>query len=313
MPTFKEDILEGLDKTPKKLPSRYFYDDIGDALFQRIMKLEEYYLPRKEMEIIRSQSDMLARRLQTYHRAWEIVELGAGDGAKTVHLLQALVDHDLDITYRPLDISAHILEENRRMVQGQVPCLKIEPMAGNYFHTYPTLPKKAAGRLVLFLGSNIGNFTLSDAQSFIQLIRTTLSPNDFLLIAFDLVKDPRQILAAYDDREGVTAAFNLNLLTRINRELGANFIVDQFMHYATYHPDTGYTHSYLISTCHQEVLFPDGTSYTFDQWEPIHMEISKKYFLHEIEQLAKNSALHVDDIYRDQEGGYACVLMRYAT
>lgn len=313
MEQFRKDVIDGLGQSPKKLPSRYFYDVKGDTLFQQIMQLEEYYLPRCEMEIINEKSSEIAQSILAHTNHLEVIELGAGDGSKSVHLLKSFIEKNLNTVYRPLDISSNILVENSHYIHQKIPDIQIIPEAGNYFETYPKLTKLVPNRLVLFLGSNIGNFTLDEADEFIKLIGNKFETNDYLLIAFDLVKNPRKILAAYDDSKGVTANFNLNLLTRINNELGANFVLENFIHYPYYNPQNGITYSYLLSTIQQSVQLDSGDVFKFEKHEPIQTEISKKYYKHEVEYLAKNSGLALDKWFYDSEEQYAIVLMRKGT
>jgi len=308
MSSFYKDVIEGLSAKPKTLPSRYFYDAKGDQLFQKIMTLEEYYLPKKEREILQNLT-LKTNRLLPKNVSYEIIELGAGDGTKTVKLLKALTLQDFSIIYRPLDISPDVLEQNRQNIKNEVPSLQIDSECGNYFEEYPKLKPLADHKLVLFLGSNIGNFTLEKAQEFIQFISKGFSSNDKLLISFDMVKSPEKILAAYNDKEGVTAAFNLNLLDRINRELGANFDRTKFKHYPTYNPLNGETRSYLVSLKKQKVNFPEGQSISFEAYEAIHTEISKKYFKEEIDVIAKKAQLKIEEIFWDKENEYSLVLL----
>ena len=246
--TFLEHVKDGLTKYPKKLSSRYFYDDTGDALFQQIMKLEEYYLPGFEMEIITTKSAQIATDIAREHKHLEVLELGAGDGTKTKHMIKAFMPHFEQVDYVAMDISNNILETNELEMKAFIPDLNQTNYAGDYFETYKAVPNvKAGGRLVLFLGSNIGNYLVDDAAEFFRFVQSKLTPQDYLLVAFDLAKHPRKIIAAYDDKEGVTRKFNLNLLTRINRELGADIDVSKFDHYPFYNPFTGVTSSQIIS------------------------------------------------------------------
>ena len=309
MTEFKKAIINGLSSQPKTLPSRYFYDEKGDRLFQEIMHLKEYYLPGKEREILSNLTQHLEGLIDKNH-LYEIIELGAGDGSKTVKLLKAFHDAKHSIIYRPLDISPNVLEQNKAIVLQQAPQLPIHAVSGNYFIEYPKLESLAENKLVLFLGSNIGNFTFEKAKEFVSFISENFTKDDKLLISFDMVKDPRKILAAYDDSKGVTAKFNLNLLDRINRELGANFNSAQFSHYPTYNPLTGETKSYIISKVSQEVQLSDGISFQFKANEAIHTEISKKYFEHEIEEIAANADLQIGEYFWDQEKEYTLVLFQ---
>lgn len=308
--TFAQHVKEGLSLTPKKISSRYFYDAEGDRLFQKIMQLEEYYLPGCEMDIIFDKSRAIASDIVAQQKEWQIVELGAGDGSKTKYLLKEMAAVAKRLDYLALDISQHILDINLQQIQGYVPDIGVRNVAGNYFHTYPALPATGSGRLVLFLGANIGNFRMPAAIDFIRFVAAKLRPTDLLLVAFDLVKHPRKILAAYDDSSGVTRDFNLNLLTRMNRELGANFDLSSFDHFPFYDPITGMTSSQIISLKQQSVLFADGFELSLEAYEAIHTEISKKYFPRDIEQLATASGMNILETYHDRNKEYAFVLFQ---
>lgn len=309
MSAFKTDILQGLSQNPKKLPSRYFYDTEGDLLFQEIMQLDEYYLPGCETEILNSEAAHIARAMDSGEKDLEIVELGAGDGSKITPLLKAIRDSGQHVLYRPLDISSHILEKNAEHVKQTLPDIEIQPGAGNYFKIYPGLSRLRKRRLILFLGSNIGNFNQTEARDFFKFLHKGMQAGDRLMVAFDLVKDPRKVLAAYDDSCGVTAAFNLNLLERINRELGADFDTSQFQHFPTYDPTTGMTRSYLISMKEQVIHFPGGPDIPLRPFEPIHTEVSKKYRDSEIDDLILESGFEVVNKYYDPGQNYSLVLM----
>lgn len=309
MSSFNEHVIKGLSKKPKKLSSRYFYDKKGDELFQQIMNLDEYYLPQSELEIINKHSSAIANKIKLKSQDLEIVELGAGDGTKTQYFLESLTAIIKNVKYIPLDISAHILEINLQTINELVPELEINPVPGNYFKTYLPLPKEKSSRLVLFLGANIGNFTMEEAKDFMKTINLGLETEDFALIAFDLVKHPRKILSAYDDSKGVTKEFNINLLSRINKELGANFDLDAFDHYPTYNPETGLTSSYIISLKNQTVRLSSGEEFYFEAYEPIHTEVSKKFFKKDIQALCAASNFNISEWYFDSTKGYAFVLL----
>ena len=310
MREFLDHIKEGLGKTPKRLSSRYFYDERGDALFQQIMQLGEYYLPACERAIIGEQGEQIAKKIAGEHNGLQVVELGAGDGSKTKLLLQKIASHFDSLVYTALDISEHILKVNGQNVEQFVPGIRVEGHPGNYFKTYPRLPYRPPGRLVLFLGSNIGNFLIDEAVEFFGFLKKGLRAEDFLLVSFDLVKHPRKIIKAYDDPQGITRAFNLNLLERMNREAGANFDVAHFDHFPYYDPLSGVTSSHIVSLREQEVSFKDGFSVQFDAFEAIHTEVSKKYFLKEIDSLAALSGMHIAERFCDPENEYALVLFK---
>lgn len=310
MQEFLRHVKEGLSKTPKKLSSRYFYDKAGDVLFQRIMKLEEYYLPRCEMEIIHAKSKQIALDIAKFHKSLQILELGAGDGTKTKHLLKRFIPHFDTIEYVAFDISPNVLALNQQEITDEVANIHHRMIPGNYFETYKNLPPTDHGRMVLFLGANIGNFSTDDSIDYFTFIKSNLSKNDFFMVAFDLVKHPRKILAAYDDKEKVTKEFNLNLLKRINKELGANFNLDQFDHFPFYNPLTGITSSQIISLQEQEVSLADGYTASFDAYEAIHTEISKKFFWSDIEQIAEQSGMQILGEYFDANREYAFILFQ---
>ena len=297
---FAKDIDGGLSSTPKTLPSRYFYDAIGDKLFQQIMRMPEYYLTDCEFEIFEQQRSDIINTIYT-GRKFNLVELGAGDGLKTKLLLEYLVKNEIDFEYFPVDISANILEQLESDLRTRWPSLKVTTLNYEYFEALEQLNKiEDSPKVILFLGSNIGNFTPNRAQRFFSRLEELISPQDFLLSGIDLKKNPRTILKAYDDAQGITRNFNLNLLTRINRELGANFILDQFEHYATYNPENGEARSYLMSTCAQEVYIDVlEKSFSFVQAEPIHTEISRKYNPEEIKFLANETGFKVVKNFTD--------------
>ena len=282
---FEEDVVEGLSKEQKTLSSKYFYDTKGDELFQQIMQMEEYYLPEAELEILSQQTKNIIADF--HHDSFNVIELGAGDGSKTVHFLKNLLDLGKDITYYPLDISPNVLDINKALMSEVLPDLKIELIPGDYFKTLSKIPKDKP-MLVLFLGSNLGNFRGQDAVDFIKTIKSHLLEEDALVLGLDLMKNPKTVLAAYNDVGGITKEFNLNLLRRINRELGANFKVDQFDHYPVYNPLTGTCFSFIVSLAEQEVQIGCQT-FKFKNGETIHTEVSQKYNFRKIRQLQKAS------------------------
>lgn len=285
--TFARDVKEGLSQQPKKLLSKYFYDQRGDELFQAIMRMPEYYLTDSEYAIFDEQK---ADILETVGRApFELIELGAGDGYKTKVLLSYFLEEDVPFVYRPVDISANVLDHLQEDLLKLWPELPVRPLPGDYFEMLERLHSEHGHRkVILFLGANIGNYTHEQAAAFLSQLREQMEPEDLLLIGFDLKKDPAVILNAYNDAAGITAAFNLNLLHRINRELGANFEVDQFRHWETYNPVTGATKSYIVSQKKQTVRVKAlQQSFHFDAWEAIDVELSLKYSPSELEDLAR--------------------------
>ncbi len=309
---FAEDVLSGLSSSPKQLSSRYFYDDEGSRLFMEIMKLPEYYPTRAELKIFTEQADAIRNAFAGENNAFDLIELGAGDGTKTAALIENFLANGTDLTYSPIDISQEANDALEAKFRERCPGLDIRPMTGDYFKILGDLKSTGERRKVLmFLGSNIGNFQKDKARDFFRHLRAVMNTNDRLFIGFDMQKDPRTIVAAYDDPQGITAAFNLNLLTRINRELGGDFDISKFSHYAQYRPVECAARSFLISrekqTVHIEAL---GRSFEFDQWEPIFMEISQKYTRAMIEYLASNSGFEIETEFFDEENFYVDSLWR---
>ncbi|GAA4927813.1 L-histidine N(alpha)-methyltransferase [Mucilaginibacter defluvii] len=286
---FLHDVLDGLSATPKHLQSKYFYDEQGDKLFQEIMNCPEYYLTGLEMEIFTQQTDLLAHTIRKGGEPFDLIELGAGDATKSIHLLRKLVEQGAQFEYMPIDISGHVISELEVTLPVSVPGLKLTGLEGEYFEM---LAKASAisdrRKVVMFLGSNIGNMPVEDAQEFCNSLRQHLSTGDMLLMGVDLKKNPNIIRAAYDDKGGITKAFNLNLLTRINRELGADFDLSQFDHFCSYDPETGACKSYLISLSEQVVKI-NGKSIRFEKDEYIWMEISQKYTIDQVDEMAEKA------------------------
>lgn len=308
---FYKDITNGLLSEPRHLDSKYFYDAEGDKLFQEIMKCDEYYLTNCEMEIFTSQTAAIASQLRGDGSPFDLIELGAGDATKSIHLLRQLQSDGIEFTYVPVDISGNVIAELNASLPKLLPGLKIEGLEGEYFE----MLKKAAElsprrKVVLFMGSNIGNMTTARAASFTASLRRYLSTGDIAVIGFDLKKDPQTIRAAYDDSEGITSRFNLNLLKRINNELGADFNLDKFKHYASYDPETGSCKSYLISSEKQEVHMPGIPVLQFEKDEYIHMEISQKYTIDEVTELATRSGFDVMQNFLDSKNWFLDTVWR---
>lgn len=295
---FLADVTNGLNSVPKKLHSKYFYDKQGDKLFQEIMASPEYYLTDCEMEILTQQSANIAASLTQQRSPFDLIELGAGDGTKSIHLLQELIEENVSFNYLPIDISANVIRHLENHLPIELPTLQIQGFTGDYFD----MVERAVGfsdnrKVVLFMGANIGNMLPEEAETFCTKLKNSLQAGDLLIIGFDLKKNPKEILAAYNDSAGITKRFNLNLLRRINTELNADFRLDDFEHYANYDPKTGACKSYLISLKNQDVKIGD-TSIHFEKNEYIDMEISQKYSNHEINELMRNSGFeYVKNFY----------------
>lgn len=285
---FLKDVLKGLNASPKYLESKYFYDDAGDQIFQQIMHCPEYYPTKCELEILSGQTGEILQLILEHYKSFDLIELGAGDALKSSFLLKFLAEKEIDFTYYPIDISSNVIDNLKGRLPEQIPGLRLSGLNGEYFKMLKkTNSLSSKPKLVLFLGSNIGNMFPDDALKFCSKLKEHLLPGDLLLMGFDLKKDPQTILNAYNDKQGFTRNFNLNLLNRINKELGGNFNTDHFKHFPTYDPGTGSCKSYLVSTCDQKVKIDAADmEIGFKVNECIHMEISQKYNLEEIEKLA---------------------------
>lgn len=298
---FRSDVLHGLQSTPKKLSSKYFYDKTGDHLFQKIMAMPAYYLTRCELDIFKNKTDELIELLIPGTESFDLIELGAGDAMKSTYLLEGLMSKGVDFTYMPIDISGNILSILHDKLSNRLPDMKITCLEGDYFEM---LQKAAAlsnrRKVVLFLGSNIGNMPLEEAEDFCLHLNKSLSSKDRVLVGFDLKKNPHTILNAYNDEEGITAAFNLNLLSRINNELGGNFDLKQFQHYQTYDPVSGACRSFLVSLISQQVTIGD-TRISFEENELIDMEISQKFSPEKIRELGEKSGFSITGEIRDSK------------
>ena len=309
----KQHVATGLSRSPKTLSSMYFYDDEGSRLFQQIMALPEYYPTRTEFGLLTRHQAALAAALRPTEaqEPFFLLELGAGDGLKTKILLRHLLDTEASFTYVPVDISESALEGLAASLRQELPALRVEPVVADYAAALRLMAARPGRKVVLFLGSNIGNFLPVDRQAFLRELVAPLSSDDRLLIGFDLQKDPRFIRAAYDDTQGVTAAFNLNLLTRLNRELGANFDLTAWQHYTDYDPLSGAVRSFLMPTQAQQVYVAAlDRTFDFAAWEPIHTENSYKFTRPLITTLAADAGLTVAEFFTDERDYFADVVLR---
>lgn len=298
------DVLNGLTSTPKYLLPKYFYDDKGSRIFTEIMGIPEYYLTRCEREILTTQKEALTREfIKGNPKNIELVELGSGDGQKTKVLLRHMLYREVSFSYTPVDISSDANERLLASLAGEMPKLAVNALTGDYFEVMKSLNgHPGTRRIVLFLGSNIGNFSGEDRDLFLGQFSSFLKKGDKVLIGFDLKKSPDIILKAYDDPHGHTRSFNINLLLRLNRELGADFDPDYFEHHATYNPISGAAKSYLVSTITQSVYFKKlKLTFHFKQWEPIFMEASYKFDLASISKLARDFGFEVEENFFDRE------------
>ncbi|PZD76693.1 L-histidine N(alpha)-methyltransferase [Mesonia sp. K7] len=297
--TFAKDVIDGLTAAEKHLSSKYFYDDNGSRIFQEIMNMPEYYLTDSEFEILSLQAKQITEAL-AFNRPFNIIELGAGDGFKTFKLLEYLTKSSIQFNYIPIDISQEAMDILVEKLKRKLPGIMIEPKVGDYFEILQQNNDSQWPSLLLFLGSNIGNYLKEDALELLRLFNQNMKTDDKLLIGIDLRKNPRTIQNAYDDPHGITKRFNMNLLIRMNRELGADFQLDDFDFYCHYNPDDGKVKSYIVSLKEQIVTFKKlNKGIRFQQNELIWTEISKKYSLSEIETMAQKTGFQVKENFKD--------------
>jgi dimethylhistidine N-methyltransferase len=290
-------VERGLFSKPKELPSRFFYDARGSLLFEEICELPEYYLTRAESEILEHCAPDLARRLP-----WiaTLVELGSGSATKTELLLRAF-EADRELRYAPIDVSRAALEDSVSRLEDRHPELEIWAAVAEYESGLAALGRHSLGpRLILWLGSSIGNLRRSAAARFLERRRETMSSEDRLLVGIDLRKDRDILERAYDDSRGITARFDLNLLARINRELEADFDLERFAHRVHYDEDLGSVQSFLESQERQTVRVAElDAEIVFEAGERIHTEDSYKYSFEEIDALARAADLQLEHRYLD--------------
>jgi dimethylhistidine N-methyltransferase len=283
-----EDVRRGLSSEPKRFLPKYFYDELGSQLFDAICLLPEYYLTRAENEILNTYADEIVASVEG---ETILLEMGSGSASKTRLIIEALLRKQHELLFIPVDISATALDSSSRILLQSYPQLKIDAYAADYFAGLAELGKTQRARtLALFLGSNISNFDLDEALKFLRALRLVLHEGDALLLGADLKKDKAILEAAYNDALGVTAAFNLNVLARINRELGSNFDLRAFQHHAFYNEQLGRVEIYIESLREQTVMISQlEMEVKFGRGEQIHTENSYKYDLSDITSLASQT------------------------
>ena len=292
--SFREEVLRGLSRTDRELPCKFFYDERGAQLFQQICELPEYYITRTEIEILRLHGAEMARALGNQI---ELIGLGTGAGTKTRILLQELRDPRV---YVPIDISKEQLERSSARFQKTFPALQILPVAADYLEPFELpLPRHLSSRsVVYFPGSTIGNFQPDAASEFLSRLVDLAGDGGGLLIGVDLQKDRHVLEAAYNDSAGVTAQFNKNLLTRINRELGGDFDFDRWQHQAIYNAAEGRIELYLVSETEQTVRVTDR-QFHFRAGEKILTEYSYKHTIGGFIALARQAGFHFEQVWTD--------------
>jgi L-histidine N-alpha-methyltransferase len=309
---FAASVREGLTARPKRLECAWLYDDEGSRLFERICEIPEYYLTRAEDEILRDHAGEIVAGIDG---GADLVELGSGSGSKTRRLIAARLRGRDRLRYVPIDISRGALEDAAVRLLGEFPALSIVAIAADYERGLEELRDLSLGpKLVLWLGSNIGNFDRDGASAFLARVGRVLTPDCRMVVGFDLRKDRRALELAYDDPAGVTSAFALNLLARTNRELGGEFDLSRFAHRARYDERDGRVDLFLESRIAQTVAIRDlGLEVELAEGEPIHVESSYKHSPEEIDELAARAGFEVERRWLDGERRFCDARLRLAT
>jgi len=308
------EVWRGLLLRPRSLSPWMFYDARGSRLFERITMLPEYYLTRMERHILSARAhEMLKAARNGGGNRLRFVELGAGTASKTGILLEEAVRRQSEVLYVPADVSPEALNAARASISRRLRGVRVEPIVANYVTNPPRLQPYEGNTLALYIGSSIGNFSPGEARTILQNLRTQLKAGDALLLGTDMVKDEETLLTAYDDAEGVTAAFNLNLLCRLNRELDADFDLGAFRHRAVWNAAESRIEMHLESLREQRVRIPKAwVSIQFSAGETIHTENSYKFVEGDIRHLLADTGFQMEKIWLDERHWYAVTLGRVA-
>jgi dimethylhistidine N-methyltransferase len=305
---------EGLSSRKKRLPPWLFYDRDGSLLFDQITQLPEYYLTRTEREILSAHAgEIIAQAAHGREPArLRIAELGAGSADKTRLLLKATVHRQGTMHYEPVDVSASALDAARERIEREIPGVHVTPHIMNYMHGLDLKPSRPGERrMVLYIGSSIGNFEQHQAAQILEIIRAGLEPGDTLLLGVDLKKEEATLLAAYDDAAGVTARFNLNLLARLNRELDADFDLEAFAHRAVWNDAESRIEMHLESLADQKVKLPAlNLEVAFAAGERMHTENSYKYAPGQAEAMLAAAGFAAESTWTDEREWFAVCLAR---
>lgn len=298
-----EAVAEGLSAKQKRLPCWLFYDTAGSMLFEKITRLPEYYLTSREHAIFsRHASEMIAAATGLAEQPLSVVELGAGSASKTLVLLRTLMARQSRILYVPVDVSEAALKLASKNVHAALPGIEVQPICSEFTREKSLNLPTEGRRLALYIGSSIGNFGPADAVELLQWLRSQLLPGDALLLGTDMVKNPASLLAAYNDSAGITAHFNKNVLTRLNRELGANFAANAFEHRAIWNASEGRIEMHLDSkrnqTVHVESLH---RSFAFKRGESIHTENCYKFTPEAVEDMLLKSGYILEQSWYDED------------
>lgn len=307
--SFADDVRRGLSQTPKILYPKYLYDERGSKLFAKICTLPEYYQTRTEQRILDSYCDQIIQR----HQPTTLVEYGAGAATKTRTILDAMRRADLLGHYIPIDVSADFLHTTAEKLLGDYPELTIHGLTGDFLEPI-RIPHENQPRLIVFLGSTIGNLTDAEAKDFFRLITNQMTPKDRFLLGTDLVKDIRVLEDAYNDSRGITARFSTNMLRIINRELGGEFLEEQFQHHAFYNPRKRQIEIHLVARESLQVRITDiDLTVPFEKGESIRTEISGKYSKNRVRKLLDNAGLEMLEWYTDTQDYFAISVSQLLT
>lgn len=307
-----DDVMRGLSAEAKSLPPYLFYDDEGSRLYECITELPEYYPTRTERGILERHSAEIVERSALGSTAeLRVVELGAGTASKTRLVLAAVVERQGRCLYVPIDVSSSALDEAKAQLGSVLPTVDVRPFVGRHEDAFETIRALGPRRLVLFIGSSIGNFSDDEAHALLVGVRRGLLPGGVLLLGTDLRKSPATLVPAYDDAQGVTAAFNKNILTRINRELRGEFDLDTFRHVALWNEPASRIEMHLESTIEQDVAIGDlGLRVHFRRGERIHTESSAKYDFPRIDGMLQKAGFVREHTYTDDDQLFAVHLAR---
>jgi dimethylhistidine N-methyltransferase len=305
-----DEVWRGLAKRPRSLVPWMLYDSEGCRLFERITTLPEYYPTRTERDILADSAEaMIAATGSDYSRSLRLLELGAGTAAKTSILLEAATRLRDEVIYVPVDVSSDALDAACANIGCLLPDVQLQPMAANYVTHPPKLERFHGTTLAMYIGSSIGNFPPEEARTILRSLRSELRAGDALLLGTDMVKDERTLVRAYDDKDGVTAAFNLNILQRLNRELGANFDTGRFRHRALWNCAESRIEMHLESTRDQCVKIPAAQlTVEFAAFENIHTESSYKFTPKTLAALLNDAGFMIEQTWTDPRQWYALTL-----
>jgi dimethylhistidine N-methyltransferase len=303
------DVIQGLTKQPKSLPPRYFYDARGSILFEQICQLDEYYPTRTEAAILKDYGQEIARQTG----ACELIELGSGSSTKTRLLLDAYQSLGYPLRYLPIDVSGSILANSAGQLLQDYPSLQIQGLVGTYEVALQNLSSSPfPGRMILFLGSTLGNFSPDECDRFFSQITTALQPEDYFLLGIDLQKPIEILEAAYNDFKGITAAFNLNVLNHLNQRFQGDFDLNLFKHWAFYNPQEHQIEMHLICQKYHTVqLAALDLKIEIQEQETIQTEISRKFALPQIQQYLASKTLKPLQTWTDPQKWFGLILCQY--